>query len=109
MEFTKIVSEPLAAYRIDAAIRPRIRVNWLEQADHQVFDITFSGILIQCLLAVFGYSWMYAFTRRSKLSILAALPSFLLNILYLGTHSLTAALDVFVGYMPGSRELEANC
>ncbi|RDL37333.1 PAP2-domain-containing protein [Venustampulla echinocandica] len=83
------------AYRIDAAIRPRIRVNWLEQADHKIFDITFFGIVTQCLLAVLGYGWVYAFTRRSKLAIFAALPSFLLNILYLGTHNLSAALDVF--------------
>jgi hypothetical protein len=72
-------------------------VNYLEQADHRIFDITFTGILIQCICSVFGYSWMYALTRRPKLSILAALPPFLLNILYAGTHSLCAALDVFVG------------
>jgi hypothetical protein len=86
-----------AAYRIDASIRPQIRVNYLEQADHRIFDITFTGILIQCICSVFGYSWMYALTRRPKLSILAALPPFLLNILYAGTHSLCGALDVFVG------------
>jgi len=87
-----------AAYRIDASIRPRIRVNYLERADHRIFDITFTGVLTQCICSVFGYSWMYALTRRPKLSILAALPPFLLNILYTGTHSLCSALDVFVGF-----------
>lgn len=88
---------PSVAYRIDASIRPRIRVNYLERVDHLIFDITFTGVLIQCVCSVFGYSWMYSLTRRPKLSILAALPPILLNILYAGTHSLCAALDVFVG------------
>ncbi|TVY67521.1 Inositol phosphorylceramide synthase catalytic subunit AUR1 [Lachnellula suecica] len=83
------------AYRIDASIRPLIRVNYLERADHQIFDITFTGVLIQAVCSVLGYSWMYALTRRPTLSILAALPPFLLNILYAQTHSLTPALDVF--------------
>lgn len=84
------------AWRIDASIRPLIDVNYMEAADHRVFDVSFEGIFIQCVASVFGYSWMYALTRRSKLSILAALPPFLLNILYAGTHSLCSALDVFV-------------
>ena len=40
---------------------------------------------------------MYGLTRRPKLSVLAALPPLALNILHIGTHTLTAALDVFVG------------
>ncbi|TVY58042.1 Inositol phosphorylceramide synthase [Lachnellula cervina] len=83
------------AYRIDSSIRPHIRVNYLERADHRIFDINFTGLSIQCICAVFGYSWMYALTRRPKLSILAALPPFLLNILYAGTHTLCQPLDVF--------------
>lgn len=67
----------------------------LEEADHIIFDITIVGVLIQCIFAILGYSWMYAFTRRTKLSILAALPPFLLNILHAGTYNLCAALDVF--------------
>src|ERR1700709_859429 len=86
-------SDLCTAYRIDSSIRPRIRVNYLERADHALFDITITGVLIQCILAVGGYSWMYGLTRRTKLSFLAALPPFLLNILYAGTHSLCAALD----------------
>lgn len=39
---------------------------------------------------------MFALTRKPKLSILATLPPFLLNVLYAGTHSLCAGLDVFV-------------
>lgn len=42
---------------------------------------------------------MYALTRRTKLSILAALPPFLLNILHLGTHTLYPSLDVFVSLL----------
>lgn len=83
------------AWRIDASIRPLIDVNYLEQADHRVFDLNFVGIFIQCCVSIMGYSWMYAITRRSKLSILAALPPFLLNILYAGTHYFCSALDVF--------------
>lgn len=51
---------------------------------------------------------MYALTRRPKLSVLAALPPLALNILHIGTHNLTAALDVFVGsqsMMGGNRQL----
>lgn len=84
------------AWRIDASIRPLIDVNYLEQADHRVFDLEIVGIFIQCCVSIMGYAWMYALTRRSKLSILAALPPFLLNVLYAGTHSLCSALDVFV-------------
>ncbi|KUJ23129.1 PAP2-domain-containing protein [Mollisia scopiformis] len=83
------------AWRIDASIRPLIDVNYLEEADRRVFDLSFEGIFIQCVVSALGYAWMYALTRRSKLSILAALPPFLLNILYAGTHSLCSALDVF--------------
>lgn len=96
------------AYRIDASIRPRIRVNYLEQADHTIFDITIFGIFMQCVLAAAGYSWMYALTRRTKLSVLAALPPFLLNILYLGTHKLCSALDVFVSYSRGTMSAFAD-
>lgn len=85
------------AYRIDASIRPLIDVNWLEHEDHLFFDITFVGVIIQLFFAITGYSWMYALTRRPKLSILAALPMFLLNLLHAGTHTLCAPLDVFVG------------
>lgn len=87
----------LPAYRIDASIRPKIRVDYLERADQWIFDFTFSGLVVQCLFSLLGYSWMYALTRRSKLSILAAIPPFALNILYAGTHTLCAPLDVFVG------------
>jgi len=83
------------AYRIDSSIRPRIRVNYLERVDHRIFGITLPGVLLQCAISIFGYSWMYALTRRPRLSIFAALPPFLLNILYAGTHSLCASLDVF--------------
>jgi membrane-associated phospholipid phosphatase len=83
------------AYRIDSSIRPLIRVRFLEDEDHRIFDITFIGVAIQCILAVGGYSWMYALTRRPKLSLLAAVPPFALNILHAGTHDLSAALDVF--------------
>lgn len=83
------------AFRIDASIRPRIHVNYLERVDHQIFDITILGILIQSGIALCGYSWMYALTRKPKLSILAILPPFLLNVLYAGTHSLCPSLDVF--------------
>jgi hypothetical protein len=92
-------SNVCAAWRIDPSIRPPIKVKELEEADHVLFDITFVGVLIQCIFAVLGYSWMYAFTRRTKLSVLAALPPFLLNILYAGTHNLYAALDVFVSFI----------
>ena len=84
------------AFRIDASNRPYIHVNFLERVDHDIFDINFSGIFIQCCISLCGYVWMYGLTRRPKLSVLAALPPFLLNLLYLGTHSLCAALDVFV-------------
>ncbi|KAH6679541.1 hypothetical protein B0J14DRAFT_473089 [Halenospora varia] len=83
------------AYRIDPSIRPRIRVNFLERADHDIFDISFMGLVSQAVIAVIGYSWMYTITRRIKLSLLATLPPILLNILYSGTHTLYAALDVF--------------
>ena len=42
---------------------------------------------------------MYGLTRRPKLSVLAALPTLALNILHVGTHDLSAALDVFVSSM----------
>jgi hypothetical protein len=84
------------AWRIDASIRPLIDVNRLEQDDHKVFGLDFVGIVIQCCVSVMGYAWMYALTRRSRLSILAALPPFLLNVLYAGTHTLCPSLDVFV-------------
>jgi membrane-associated phospholipid phosphatase len=83
------------AYRIDSSIRPQIRVKYLEDADHRLFDITLSGVFAQCLISICGYSWLYALTRRPKLSLLAALPPFLLNILYAGTHYLCGPLDVF--------------
>jgi hypothetical protein len=70
-------------------------VNELEELDHTMFDITVPGILTQTTLAALGYSWMYALTRRSKLSILAATPPFALNILHAGTYTLCSALDVF--------------
>lgn len=38
---------------------------------------------------------MYTITRHIKLSLLTTLPPILLNILYSGTHTLCAALDVF--------------
>lgn len=84
------------AYRIDPSIRPEIHVDDLETADHLIFDITLSGIACQCIFAAWGYAWMYAMTRRTKLSLIAALPPFLLNILHVGTHTLCGALDVFV-------------
>ncbi|KAH8799694.1 hypothetical protein F5884DRAFT_114050 [Xylogone sp. PMI_703] len=83
------------AYRIDPSIRPEIDVNYLEEADHRLFDITFLGLFLQSLFAIAGYSCMYVVTRKPKLSILAALPPFALNILYAGTHYLCAPLDVF--------------
>lgn len=39
---------------------------------------------------------MYALTRRTKLSLLATVPPFALNILHAGTHTLCGPLDVFV-------------
>ncbi|PBP25692.1 hypothetical protein BUE80_DR003396 [Diplocarpon rosae] len=83
------------AWRIDSSIRPEIHVKDLEEADHIIFDITFPGLAIQCILSLLGYSWMYALTRRSKLSILAAVPPFALNILHAATHTLCGPLDVF--------------
>ncbi|KAG9246645.1 hypothetical protein BJ878DRAFT_496256 [Calycina marina] len=83
------------AWRIDPSIRPLIHVNYLEQADHFIFDITVPGVAMQCILAASGYTWMYTLTRRSKLSILATISPFALNILHIGTHTLTPALDVF--------------
>ncbi|KAH6711105.1 hypothetical protein BKA61DRAFT_677736 [Leptodontidium sp. MPI-SDFR-AT-0119] len=83
------------AWRIDASIRPEIHVNDLEQADHTIFDITFTGLFIQCTVSVLGYFWMYALTRRSKLSLLATVPPFALNILHAATHTLCGPLDVF--------------
>ncbi|CZT51276.1 probable IPT1 Mannosyl diphosphorylinositol ceramide synthase [Rhynchosporium secalis] len=80
---------------IPAARRPLIHVHELEDADHTIFDITPTGLFIQVTVAALGYFWMYALTRRSKLSLLAALPPFALNILYAGTHSLYKPLDVF--------------
>ncbi|KAL2068868.1 hypothetical protein VTL71DRAFT_15206 [Oculimacula yallundae] len=80
---------------IDPSIRPDIHVHELEDADHLVFDITFTGVFIQCAVSVLGYSWMYALTRRSKLSLLATIPPFALNILHYGTHNNYEALDVF--------------
>jgi len=97
-----------AAWRIDPSIRPLIHVNYLEHIDHVFFDIALPGLVIQTILGVGGYSWMYALTRRPKLSVLAALPPLALNILHIGTHNLTAALDVFVGsqsMMGGNRQL----
>lgn len=88
----------ITAWRIDSSIRPEIHVNDLEQADHTIFDITIPGILIQSIFSVLGYSWMYALTRRSKLSLLAAVPAFALNILHAATHTLCEPLDVFVRY-----------
>lgn len=82
------------AWRISSSIRPEIDVHWLEDADHAMFDITATGLLTQTVLAAAGYSWMYALTRKSKLSILAAVPPFALNILHAGTHSLLRPLDV---------------
>ena len=47
---------------------------------------------------------MYALTRRSKLSLLATVPPFALNILHAGTHTLCGPLDVFVsGRLPTTR------
>ena len=89
-----------AAWRIDPSIRPLIHVNYLEHIDHVFFDIALPGLVIQSILAVGGYCWMYGLTRRSKLSVLAALPPFALNILHIGTHNLTAGLDVFVSSAP---------
>lgn len=45
---------------------------------------------------------MYALTRRTKLSLLAALPPFLLNILHSATHKLCSPLDVFVSTHAGN-------
>lgn len=100
ISYRYLTADAVAAYRIDASIRPRIRVNYLEREDHRIFDITLTGVIIQCILSVFGYSWMYGLTRRPKLAVLAALPPFLLNILHAGTHNLCAALDVFVREPP---------
>ncbi|KAL3421969.1 pap2 superfamily protein [Phlyctema vagabunda] len=82
------------AWRIDPAVRPKIRVNWLEREDHIIFDITIPGLVIQFTIGACGYVWMYYLTRRSRLSVLAALPPFLLNILHAGTHELRPVLDV---------------
>lgn len=83
------------AWRIDASIRPLIDVNYLEQIDARMFALDFPGLVIQCIFAALGYAWMYTFTRRSRLSVLAALPPFALNILHAGTHHLSPVLDVF--------------
>jgi len=73
------------AWRIDSSIRPDIKVEWLEEADRNMFDITVPGLLIQFTLSGAGFSWMYALTRKSKLSLLGAVPP----------HTLCSPLDVF--------------
>lgn len=83
---------------IDPAIRPAIHVTLLEDTDHAVFDITVLGVALQCVIAVCGYLWLYAMTRRTKFSLLGLIPPFALNILHSGTHTLTPSLDVFVGH-----------
>ncbi|RDW85729.1 putative IPT1 [Coleophoma crateriformis] len=82
------------AWRIDPSIRPVIDVNWLEAQDHIVFDITLRGLFLQSMFAVTGYVWMYSLTRKPRLSILAALPCFALNILHAGTYEFFEILDV---------------
>ncbi|PQE05233.1 putative IPT1 Mannosyl diphosphorylinositol ceramide synthase protein [Rutstroemia sp. NJR-2017a BBW] len=77
------------------SIRPAIDVNYLENLDKEVFGLSFSGLAIQFTCSVIGVLWMYALTHRAKLSLLAALPPLLLNILYSLSHNLCEALDVF--------------
>ena len=74
--------------------------------DRKIFDIDFRGILIQSTFALLGFSWMYALTRRRKLSILAALPPLILNLEYAASHYLCAPLDVFVGLSKSSNTSE---
>ncbi|PQE07679.1 putative IPT1 Mannosyl diphosphorylinositol ceramide synthase protein [Rutstroemia sp. NJR-2017a BVV2] len=83
------------AWRISPSIRPAIDVNYLENLDKEVFGLSFSGLAIQFTCSVIGVLWMNALTRRTKLSLLAALPPLLLNILYSLSHNLCEALDVF--------------
>jgi hypothetical protein len=65
-------------------------VEWLEAADHAIFDITVPRILIQAAFSAAGYAWMYALTRRTKLSMLAALPPLLLNITLYAAHLMSS-------------------
>ena len=71
-------------------------MKFLEYADHRLFDISSLDFFAQCMVSICGYSWIYALTRRPKVSILAALPPFLVNLLYAGTHRLCHSLDVLV-------------
>lgn len=82
------------ARRIDPSIRPHIHVKLLERRDHQLFDYTVLGIGLQLVITFYGALWVYVLTGKNKLAALGAMPPFLLNFLYTGSHNLSAILDV---------------
>jgi membrane-associated phospholipid phosphatase len=83
------------ARRISPDIRPKIHVKILERRDMQIFGLSPIGLTLQCVIAFYGFLWVFTLSRRPRFALLGALPPFLLNLLYLGTHHLSAPLDVF--------------